>query len=113
MFDKARILTVRWMPSHLLEKPEKGDYSCVSNLDILGNEHADKLAVSAAKQACVTLDVSAPILYYFSLVKIIQKRLATILINLPNRPKRQYEQKQIKTGFSFSDDCQLHYSCSI
>ncbi len=39
----------------------------------------------------------------FSLVKRIQNRLATILINLPNRPKRQYEQKQIKTGYPFSD----------
>ena len=102
-FDKALLLTVRWMPSHLLEEPEKGVYSCMSNLDILGNDRADKLAVSAAKQACVSVDVSAPVLYYYSLVKRIQNRLATILINLPNRPKRQHEQKQVKPGFSFAD----------
>ncbi len=103
VYDKAIQLSVRWMPSHLLEKPEKGVFSGMSNLDILGNDHADKLAVSAAKQACVTLDVSAPILYYSYLVKRIQNRLATILINLPNRPKREYEQKPNKPGFPFLD----------
>ena len=77
-YDKTIALTVRWMPSHLLEKPTKGVYTGVSLMDIYGNDHADKLADAAAKRACVSLDVSAPILYYISLVKRIQRRLATI-----------------------------------
>ncbi len=32
--EKAISFTVRWMPSHLLEKPTKGVFSCCSNLDI-------------------------------------------------------------------------------
>ncbi len=86
-YDKAIILTVRWMPSHLKENPTKGVYSCLSNLDIEGNAFADEQAGLAAVSACVPLNVSAPILYYVNLVKRIQLRLATILLNLPDRPK--------------------------
>ncbi len=86
---KQLSVTVRWMPSHLLENPTKGVYSCMTNLDILGNDRADKLAERAATRFCVTLDVSAPIIYYTCLVKRIQKRLVAITVNLPSRTKTQ------------------------
>ncbi len=59
----------------------------MSNLDILGNVHADKLADTAALRFSVPLNVSAKYLYYIHLTKRIQFRLATILTSLPNRPK--------------------------
>ena len=43
---------------------QKGVYSRMTNLDILGNDQADKLANKAAKSVCVSLDASAPTLYY-------------------------------------------------
>ncbi len=83
------------MPSHLLDNPTKGVYTGVSHLDILGNDRADHLADSAATKACVSLDVSAPVLYYINLVKRIQKRLVAILISLPNRPKPKQERTHV------------------
>ena len=59
MFQKALLVEVRWVPSHLLEEPTKGVYDCVSDLDILGNDRADKLAGQAAKKYCVPLNVSS------------------------------------------------------
>ncbi len=102
-YDKAINFTVRWVPSHLLENPTKGVFTGCSLLDILGNDQADKLADIAARQACVSLDVSAPILYYISLAKRIQNRLATILINLPDRPKHERERKHQKPVASFKE----------
>ncbi len=83
---KGILLTVRWTPSHLLENPEKGVFSGISHLDILGNSQADKLADHAAVRACLPLNVTAPIQYYRKLAKRIQMRIATILLNLPHRP---------------------------
>ena len=57
----------------------------VSHIDVKGNEHADKLAGNAAQRACVPLHVSASYLYHVGLVKRIQNRITTILINLPHR----------------------------
>ena len=83
-------VTIRWMPSHLLEKPTKGVFSCMSNLDILGNDHADKLASDAAATAQVDCRVAVKHKQSVALVKYIQLRLATILTHLPSRstPKR-------------------------
>ncbi len=86
-YDKAIVLTVRWVPSHLLEEPTKGVYSCISYHDMLGNSHADSFAGEACRVHCVPLNVSAPIVYYIMLCTRIQHRLATILVNLPNGPK--------------------------
>ncbi len=64
--------------------------------DIQGNAHADTLADEAAVSVCVPLNVSAPFIYYISLVKRIQLRLTTILISLPDRPnppKREVEHR--------------------
>ncbi len=110
--DKAIRLSVRWMPSHLLEKPCKGVFSGVSNLGILGNDHADKLTVDAARRACVPLNVSAPILYYRSLLRKIQYRLATILINLPNRKKEGADASRVVPPLSVADSVRFE-RCSV
>ena len=68
---------------------EKGEQrpDDVSALDVQGNDHADALAKDEAKKHCVPLNVSSPYLYHVRLAKRIQHRLATILINLPPRPR--------------------------
>ena len=48
---------------------------------------AHKLADDAAGAACLPLNVTSPYFYYMSLFKRIRARLATILIQLPNREK--------------------------
>jgi len=94
VYDKAIRLQVRWMPSHL-ECTESGVRPLgVSLLDVQGNEHADTLASDAAKKACVPLHVSAEYLYWVNLTKSIQHRLATILINLPDRNKAKIEKPE-------------------
>ncbi len=87
MYKKALLVEVRWVPSHLLQQPQKGVYNCMSNLDIQGNAQADELAGQAARKFTVPLNVSSKYLYYINLTKRIQLRLATILTNLPDRPK--------------------------
>ncbi len=87
LYDKAIILTVKRMASHLLDQPSKGVYTVCSLKDIQGNSHADALADEAAASARVPLNVSAPYLYYVSLTKKIQLRLTTVLLSLPGRPK--------------------------
>ncbi len=75
------------MPSHLLTNPTKGVYSCCSMSDLLGNDHADKLAEQQAEALDLPLNVTAPILNNMKLVTKIQHRLVTILCSLPNRTK--------------------------
>ena len=64
----------------------------VSEVDIKGNKQADTLVSIAAARACVPLNVSAPVLYYECLVKRIQNRLATIILNLPDRKIKKERQ---------------------
>ncbi len=94
LYDKAIILTVKWMASHLLDQPNKGVYTGFSLEDIQGNAHADALADEAAESARVPLNVSAPYLYYVSLTKKIQLRLITPYQTEPNpqNVKRNTEQ---------------------
>ncbi len=40
-----------------------------------------------AKEVCVPLNVAAPVLYYYNLVKRIHKRLTTIITYLPTRAR--------------------------
>ena len=74
------------MPSHLLDKPTKGVYSCMTNLDILGNDQADKLAGRAAEKHMVDGMAASIHKDRINLVKRIQLRLATIITPLPHRP---------------------------
>ncbi len=87
IYKNMLLVSVRWMPSHLLEKPDKGVYSCMSNLDILGNARADTLAGEAAAEAQLPKYVTTEYLHYANLIKRIQLRLATIITCLPNRTK--------------------------
>ena len=44
-------------------------------------------AGTAARRVCLPLNVTTPIVYYYSLVRRIQKRLVAILLALPTRGK--------------------------
>lgn len=78
-------LTLRWMPSHLKDTDvlQEG----ISRTDVLGNRVADRLAGEASWRFQVSLNASTPLVYYKSLVERIQRRLACILQNLPERKK--------------------------
>ena len=81
--------SLRWMPSHL--KPEDPRPDGVTEADIVGNSFADILAGDAAVRHQVPLNVSTPYIYYFSLVRKIQRRLIQIVTHIPSRgsvPKR-------------------------
>ncbi len=94
--DKAIQVRVRWMPSHLACADSRP--SDVSELDILGNSAADQEAGLMAKYVTVPLNVSAPILYYYNLVKRIQRRLVAIIMSLPDRVKYKRIAKPKESG---------------
>ena len=73
------------MPSHL--KPDQERPPGVSELDVKGNNYADIEAGKAAKWFGLSLHINAPVLYFMHLVKRIHKRLACIIISLPDRKK--------------------------
>ena len=78
--------TVRWMPSHLEEADSsKVRPADVSDLDIDGNSHADKLAGQAAELVLLPNAVAVPIMIIIQRLYHVQKRLATILLFLPDR----------------------------
>ena len=82
--DKSLQVTMKWMPTHGTEDTLPAG---VSLNDLLGNTKADLMAGQAASRFCVDLNIAASVLFYSSLIKRIQKRLACILCSLPNRPK--------------------------
>ena len=88
LIRKSINLTLRWMPSHLNEpgctKVRPAD---VSDVDILGNGFADKYAAEAALAHQVSLQTSTDVRYYYSLTNKIQRRLVTVMQNLPARSK--------------------------
>ena len=53
----------------------------------LGNHHADVLANEACKRFDVHDDVAQPVIARVNELQLIQKRLATIICNMPHRPK--------------------------
>ena len=79
------------MPSHLKEKlssdklaiPPEG----VSLFDVAANDHADSLAGKAAKQLQLPNAITQPYIHYARLIKHIQKRITTIAMYFPARPK--------------------------
>lgn len=85
VYEKAIRLQVRWMPSHL--KPEDPRPDGVSLRDLKGNDAADHYAGEAASKVQVSLQVATDCKHYYKLTKQIQLRIATIIINLPNRVK--------------------------
>ena len=87
--NKCLQVNVRWMPSHTKEDGKELPEG-VSQFDVDANDTADKLAGEAARRAQLPDAVAWLPIYYTKLVVDIQRRLATILINLP---KREYEKK--------------------
>jgi hypothetical protein len=104
---KALRLSVRWMPSHLQEGGERP--TGVSLSDVRGNDHADKLARVAADKYQVPLQVSTDYLYYVSLVAKIQKRLATIVVSLPDR-KRDAREATVSSTVSATPRATIKHS---
>ena len=95
-------LTVRWMPSHLLETGHTPPES-VSRIDILANDLADKQAGKAAKRHEISLNISTSFIYYHYLARRIQKRLSKIITCLPNRHKRKVPKQMYKISPSLED----------
>ena len=110
IYEKALLFTVRWMPSHLLEKLEKGVFTGVSEADLYGNKAADDQAGEAAREAATAIprDVAKDVVYYIILVRQIQLRLANILLDLPDRPQRIKEPKPHKPSLSSLCDSSSH-----
>jgi hypothetical protein len=81
------ILNTRWMPSHLSESDPLPEG--VSLVDLKGNKEADRLAGLAAKELQVPSHISTDIIYYYKLTAKIQRRLVTVIINLPARVRKQ------------------------
>ena len=73
------------MPSHTGKLAESARPADVSHFDVLANDQADHYAGKAAKAHQIDKNVALKYLSNVELVIAIQKRLAVILINLPDR----------------------------
>ncbi len=85
-----------WMPSHLLSDPErkrkrskkpKPVPDWVEYWHKVGNDHADGLASEACKSFEVDAGLAQPVIDRVSDLKLIQRRLASVICHLPSRPK--------------------------
>ena len=101
--DKGIRLKVRWMPSHLKESDARPEN--VSELDVKGNALADLYAGEAAKEVQVSLSVSAECIYYYNLVKRIQWRIISIIVNLPARTKYRTVMTPKEIAQTLEDKC--------
>ena len=81
-------MTIRWMPSHL-DLGKKKWPSDVTQLDVDGNNFADTFAGDAARLAEAPLELRTDVVYHYKLVRRIQKRIITIIQNLPPRQRKQ------------------------
>ena len=94
----------------------------VSPLDVIASDHANRLAKEAAASVQLSNAQTSQYLHYSSLVARIQKRLATILLCLPNREKKRKEKEpkpptvkrdQLLLNTSHTIVCSRNrYSCS-
>jgi hypothetical protein len=89
---KKLTVEVRWMPSHLKDGKKVRPES-VSDRDIEANDKADELARLAADLIQVPLPIATNYIHYVELTSIVQKRLATIIMNLPARVHTKKEPK--------------------
>ena len=80
------------MPPHL--KPYDVRPQGVS--DVAGNAVADELADQAAIGHQVTMKVSSPYIYHYSLTRKMQRRLIQIIVNLPPGKSVQKMVKEIR-----------------
>ena len=85
-------MSIRWMPSHLGKKPDDPRPNDVSHFDVLANDQADMYAKKGADLCQLPSEVATDYTYHVTLVAKIQKRLATVLLHLPQR-KRHKEDK--------------------
>lgn len=88
-------LKVRWMPSHLGKGEDDPRPSNVSHFDVMSNDQADEYASKAAEEVQLPKPVAVNHIYYVNLVGKIQRRLATILLNLPTRLKNKEPKKEV------------------
>lgn len=105
-------LQVRWMPSHLGTGKSDPRPDFVSHYDVLANDQADEHAKAAAQTAQLPKPVATNYIYYVSLVVRIQKRLATILLNLPPR-QREKEEKSMPVPRMKLDDLLANTSHNV
>jgi len=94
-YEKAIQIRVRWMPSHQSNLDEIPVGVLVSELDLQANRIADKLAGKAAAKFQLPTPVVHNYLEYPLLVAKIQKRLATIFLNLPKRSTHKGDKKPV------------------
>ena len=87
--SKRLNVTLLWMPSHLDTQPDKEKPDWVTDEHIIGNKQADRLAGISANMAEVDMNAAAPVLFYSSRIKKIQRRLVGILLALPPRGRVQ------------------------
>ena len=104
LYEKAIELHVRWMPSHLGKDPESERPTFVSHFDVLANDKVDEMARVAADLAEIPLEIASIHVDTVSLVRIIQKRLAFILLNLPPRQIKKDKKPQVEPKLRL---CQL------
>ncbi len=87
--SKDLVVKVWWIPSHLLDDPRRDRTTPVpawaTNHHKLGNGHADRLAVTAAKLHELDPEVAEPIIHNIQTVKLVQKPLVAVIINMPKR----------------------------
>ncbi len=90
LFDLIRTknlgFQVRWMPSHLDDPETKKDKPYwVTENEIRGDAHADRLADTAAQSYAVEANTAKKVIMYTHLVKTIQKIIATIMTDPPKK----------------------------
>ena len=96
-------LEVRWMPSHLGLGVDDERPSDVTHFDVLANDQADHHAGKAADLAQVPDCIAANHIYYIDLITKIQKRLAVILISLPQRQAKKVEKEKAASRVKLDD----------
>ncbi len=86
--DKNIKIEVYWIPSHMFDEPLKERKNpppdWFTDMHALGNHHADRLAGISASHYALHNHIATPIIHNVFLVRNIQRRLYSIIRNLPN-----------------------------
>ena len=62
----------------------------------IGNHHADLLATEACKMYDIPEEVAQPVVERVAELKLIQKRISSIICHMPNRPKEKRPPKVLR-----------------
>jgi hypothetical protein len=93
--EKNLSIKVTWMPSHL-DKVDPAEWpEDVSSFDVFSNGIADKFAGREAFKATIPDHAAANVVHYVDKIVKIQKRIATILLSLPERQKHEKKKKEV------------------